>query len=202
MYVIYYFSCILHLDRQVLKDHDYLRLQFLGARDGWLGCPDPVCDLRKCPSVNNNHQNFQNCWGEVFQIIGEGANYAPIRVGQRVRFRYLRLHNTWIGCRQDKDHCEHNTCPGSTLQGKNFNRCHWEMFKLFARGKRNGAIIQNSDEVMLYHEQQGMRRYVSIQGKKDNVAGTSLDFCPGVAPPAFLSYAICSKNMFRIYRRP
>ena len=44
-------------------------------------------------------------------------------------------------------------------------------------------------------------RYVSIQGQyyRDD---TSLDFCPGVVPPAYLSYGICSKNAFHIYQKP
>ena len=51
--------------------------------------------------------------------------------------------------------------------------------------------------VMLYYG----GRYVSIQGQNDG-DDTSLNFCPGVTPPAYLSYGICSKNAFRIYRRP
>jgi len=34
-----------------LRDYDYLRLQFLSAINGWLGCPKSVCDLRMCPST-------------------------------------------------------------------------------------------------------------------------------------------------------
>ena len=44
-------------------------------------------------------------------------------------------------------------------------------------------------------------RYVSIQGQY-NEDPTTLDFCPGVSPPAYLSYGICSNNVFRIYRKP
>ena len=52
---------------------------------------------------------------------------------------------------------------------------------------------------MLYYVRGG--KYISIQG--ENYADdTSLNFCPGVAPPTYLSYAICSKNVFRIYRKP
>ena len=45
--------------RLILKDHDYLRLQFLGARNAWLGCPYSVCDLRTCPSININHTHVR-----------------------------------------------------------------------------------------------------------------------------------------------
>ena len=52
---------------------------------------------------------------------------------------------------------------------------------------------------MLYYDHTG--RYVCIQGDYEG-DDTSLDFCPGIAPPTYLSYAICSRNAFRIYRKP
>jgi len=42
---------------------------------------------------------------------------------------------------------------------------------------------------------------VTIQGENPG-DDTNLNVCPGVAPPAYLSYGICSKNAFRIYRKP
>ena len=70
------------------------------------------------------------------------------------------------------------------------------MFRIYARGKANGQTVYNGDVVMLYYEHN--RRYVSIQGQ-DEGDDTSLDFCPGEVPPAYLSYGVCSKNAFRIY---
>ena len=191
------------LDQLPLRDHDYLRLQFLGARDVWLGCPDGnrICDLRTCPSRNYNFRNFVNrCYGENFQIIGEGTSYTSIKSGQRIRLRYLHEHNTWIGY-PNGINCDKRTCPGTTSQGGNFanNRCWGEIFRMYARGKTDGQTIYNGAVVMLYYERSG--RYVSIQGKNYG-DDTSLDFCPGSPPPAYLSYGICSKNAFRIYRKP
>ena len=191
------------LDQLPLRDHDYLKLQFLGAKDAWLGCPDSnkICDLRTCPSSNENYRHFDNrCWGEDFQIIGEGISNTSIKSGQRIRLRYLNERNTWMGCPLNK-YCDKRTCPGTTSQGGNFanNRCWGEIFIIFARGRTNGQIIYNGDLVMLYYQHNG--RYVSIQGKNFG-DDTSLDFCPGMVPPAYLSYGICSKNVFRIYRKP
>ena len=54
--VVSYIITFFFVDTTVqLRDQDYLKLQFLGARDAWLGCPDDVCDLRMCPSRNNNY---------------------------------------------------------------------------------------------------------------------------------------------------
>ena len=186
-----------------LRDHDYLRLQFLGARDAWLGCPhsNTICDLRKCPSSYGRYRNFDGqCYGEEFQIIGEGTSYSSIRVGQRIRIRYIHEHNTWIGC-SSESYCAKATCPGTTVQGGSFtnDRCWGEIFKIYARGKTIGQIIYNGDLVMLFYVRAG--RYVSIQGENE-ADDTSLSFCPGLAPPTYLSYVICSKNVFRIYRKP
>ena len=187
-----------------LRDHDYLKLQFLGARNGWLGCPDTVngvCDIRICSSENNNYRDFTGrCWGEEFQIIGEGTHGSAIKSGQQIRLRFLREQNSWMGCAAHH-RCDKNTCPGTTAQGSNFRyaRCYGEIFRIYARGRINGQTIYNGDVVMLYYVRDG--RYVAIQGENPG-DDTSLNFCPGEVPPAYLSYAICSQNVFRIYRKP
>ena len=134
-----------------LKDHDYLRLQFLGARNAWLGCPDKanggVCDLRTCPSRNNN---YAECGGEQFQIIGKGTQGSPIKCGQQIRLRYLHAHNSWMGCPAGK-YCDKRPCPGTSLQGKDFSRCGGEIFRIHARGRTYGQTIYNGDVVMLHH---------------------------------------------------
>ena len=189
------------LDQLPLRDHDYLKLRFLGAKDAWLGCPASICDLRTCPSRNHNYRYFDNrCWGENFLIISEGTSYTPVKSGQRIRLRYLREHNSWMGCPSNVN-CAKRTCPGTTSQGGNFanNRCYGEIFIIYARGRTNGQTIYNADLVMLYYQQKG--RYVSIQGQNEG-DDTSLDFCPKMVPPTYFSYGICFKNVFQIYRKP
>ena len=186
-----------------LRDHDYLKLQFLGAKDAWLGChdhgPSTLCILTNCPSIYYN-RNFEYCWGENFQIIGEGVIHHSIKSGQKIRLRYLNEHNTWMGCPYNNT-CDKRTCPGTSAQGSDFRntRCWGEDFTIYARGRTNGQIIYNGDVVMLYYQYEG--RYVSIQGQY-NEDPTSLNFCPGVAPPPYLSYGICSNNAFRIHKKP
>ena len=184
-----------------LRDHDYLKLQFLGAKNAWLGCAGTLCGLATCPSVNGNYRHFDTrCYGEDFQIIGEGTHGSSIKSGQQIRLSYLYEHNTWMSCSSGY-RCGKATCPGTTAQGSNFNnnRCYGEIFKIYARGKTIGQTIYNGDVVMLYYPH-GCK-YVSIQG--ENLGGANnLNFCPGIAPPAYFSYGICSKNAFRIYRKP
>ena len=135
---------------------------------------------------------------DTYQIIGEGNIHAPIKSGQRIRLRYLHEHNTWVKYLENK-RCGKGTCSGTTAQGSNFNKCPAEMFRIYARGKRNGEVVYNNDVVMLYNDYS--RKYIHIEGE-EHAAPSNFNFCPGVAPPAYLSYGICSKNVFRIYRRP
>ena len=184
-----------------LRDQDYLKLQFLGARDAWLGCPDDVCDLRMCPSRNNNYRYFDaRCWGEEFQIIGEGNTCNPIKSGQQIRLRYPRENNTWLGCPKN-NRCDKRICAGTTAQGRNFSndRCWGEIFRIYSRGRRNGNAIYNGNVVMLYYVHKG--KYISIQGESIGY-DTSLNSCPGIAPPAYYTYEICSNNAFHVYQKP
>jgi len=152
-----------------------------------------------CPSNGNRYRYFNGiCGGEEFQIIGEGTTHNPIKSGQRIRLRYLHKHNAWMGC-SSNNRCDKSTCPGTTVQGSNFDTCGGEIFRIYARGRKNEEVIYNGDVVMLYYVHEG--KYVSIQGYKEG-DDTSLNFCPGIAPPAYLSYGICSKNAFRVYQKP
>ena len=154
--------------------------------------------MRRCPTLIKHYRNFGHCNGEVFQIIGKGAFHDSIKSGQQIRIRFVRDHNSWMGC-PAKTHCGTSICPGTTVQASDFSICGGEIFEIYARGKTNGETIHNGDVVMLYHP--GDRRYVSIQGENE-ADDTSLNYCPGIVPPAYLSYSICSKNAFQIYRKP
>ena len=189
------------LDELPVTDQDYIRLQFLGARNAWLGCPNRICDLRRCSSQNDSYFYMsRRCLEEKFQIIGEGGSYASIISGQRIRLRYPHEPNTWMSC-ASTTYCNKSTCPGTTSEGGIFGniRCYGEIFIIHSRGKTFGQTINNGDLVMLNYPYNGT--YISIQ-RKTTGTDTSLDFCPGMAPPAYLSYAMCSKNVFRIYKQP
>ena len=188
---------LFHAGRLVLRDLDHLRLQFLGAKNAWLGCPHSVCDLRKCPSTNNNYANFGVCGGEQFQIINDGTQGSSVKSGQQIRLRSLTGSNYWMGCPLN-NRCDRRPCPGAIVKARNFSDCGGEILRMYARGKTDGQIIYNGDIVMLYYYT-GM--YVSIQGEKEG-DDTSLNTCPGPTPLSYFSYGLCSKNAFRIYRKP
>ena len=130
----------------IIRDQDYLRLQLLETRGGWLGCPDSVCDLRTCSSSNNNYANFGECRGEQFQIIGKGTQGSSIKSGQLIRLRYVDADDSWLGYAPvgssfNQYHCGKNPCPGSNQRSRDFSRCGAEMFRIYARGRANGETI-------------------------------------------------------------
>ena len=121
--------------------------------------------MRTCPSRNNNYyRNFGNCNGEVFQIIGDGTTHHSIKAGQQIRLRFVRDSKSWMGCFHN-NRCDRRSCPGTTSQATDFNRCRGEIFRIYARGKTNGQIIYDGDVVMLYYIADG--RFVSIQGQNE-----------------------------------
>ena len=176
-----------------------MRLELIGAK-GYLGCPFDVCDLRTCPI--GHHKNFAICTGEGFQIIGEGGG--SIKSGQRVRFRFVREGNTWLGC--PLNYCDKRLCPGeiNSVRARNFDTCWGEVFRIYACGRNNGHRIQNGDLVMIYfpeHPHGKGKGYISIQGSSEG-ADTSLSLCPGNNSLTPLRYSLCSNNVFRIHRKP
>ena len=171
----------------------------MGAENAWLGCPYSVCDLRMCPSIHSHYYaNFGKCKGEIFRIVNDGTYFSTVKSGQRIRLRYPDASNSWMGCSHN-NRCDKRSCSGTTSQGRDFSKCEGEIFRIYARGRTDGQTIYNGDVVMLYYISGG--KYVSIQGKNEG-DDTSLNFCPGQTPPTYLSYGICTKNAFRIYRKP
>ena len=192
------FSLVIASNANYLRDSDHLRLRFLGVPDMWLGCSFSVCDMRDCPTDSGRPWDFNRCTGEVFQIFGQGGYPGSvIRSGQHIMLKWPRAHNNWIGCKNNH-RCYKTTCPGSITQARGrFSRCDGENFTIYARGKSDGDTIYDEDVVMLYVNVH--RGYVSIQGRFDG-DDTSVNFCPGLAPPTRLRFDICPKNTFQIYR--
>lgn len=184
---------MIYVDLSPLYNEDILRLDFIGS-NGWLGCPHGACDLRLCPTYNKGRfKDFNDCKGEVFQIVAEGGKH--VRSGYRVRIRYIYEGNQWIGCPHN-NRCDKRSCPGTNLQALNFTRCESEIFRIFARGRYKGDNIHNGDLVMLQYG----TNFISIQGTNEG-DDTSLTNCPGTPPPTYFDYSRCPKNVFRIYKK-
>ena len=179
------------------KNNDILGFD-LAATRGWLGCPYPPCDLRKCPSYRSHligASKFKQCGAEVFQIFGNGDEY--IRSGYKVRIRFIEAGNKWLSCYNGS--CTVKNCPGSTSKATNFTiPCSNETFTIYGMARRYGDVIYDGDFVMLHINANG-NKYISIQGSKEG-DNTSLDYCPGTVPPYYFSYFTCTRNVFQTYK--
>ena len=189
-----------HVAYTPIQNYDHIRLEFKGiGASGFLGCSDNVCDLRSCPYYNYIRTGSL-CEGEQFRILVE--NGGTIESGERVRFQSSIGSNQWLGY-PISNRCDKRPCPGRLSQGANFNRlCTGETFRIYAHDKGfGGQTIHNGDLVMIYlppHNFYG-GKYISIQGYKE-MTDTSMDYCPGRAPPLHDHYTSCSNNVFRIYK--
>ena len=113
--------------------------------------------------------------------------------------KYPRSDDKWMGCK-DNHRCYKSRCPGSIYEARTrFSKCTGENLNIYAQGRSDGETIYNGDVVMLYVGTH--KGYVSMPGRFDG-DDTKVDFCPGIAPPSYLSYAMCSKYTFRVYRKP
>lgn len=142
--------------------------------------------------------DWTHCWGEVFTIYranGPGS----VRVGDLVGIYYPH-DRRWFGCAGSR--CAKATCPGYPTIENGFAtqelwyRCWGEVFKIYAKGKSSGSIINSDDDVTLYYLQD------------QNWVAQGYDFptvkrpCLGTArPPPLSTYDCCPHETFRIWKR-
>ncbi len=135
--------------------------------------------------------DWNNCWGEVFEIY-RAAGPGAVRVGDLVGLHYPRQRGNWLGCAGS--HCVKATCPGhpTTAYGfantDRFFQCYGEVFRIYARGKGSGAIINS-----LY-----------LQGVAQGYDQDTVKVCPclGTARPlAHSVYDGCAFETFRVWKR-
>ena len=77
----------------------------------WLGCAGNPCVGAPCPGMFFTGAEWNNCYGEVFQIyraLGRG----DIQSGDFVGLYYVRSRR-WFSLAGNKAHT--NTCPGKAM---------------------------------------------------------------------------------------
>ena len=169
------------------------------TRSVWLSCSStPYCSDNTCPLMYLTSDDWNRCRGEVFRIyraLGPGA----VRVGDLVGLYYPR-GGRWLGCAGIN--CAKATCPGypTTAYGfvspEHWYRCWGEVFKIYARGKGSGAVINAQDDIALYYLQQGLwvgQGYERLTGKYPCLGSSR--------PPPLASYDGCGWENFRIWKR-
>ena len=165
----------------------------------WLGCPSKKCDRKTCPRLYMEGNDWYNCWGEVFQIFrkeGPGVVY----VGDTVGIFYPR-EKKWLSLAGGVGHKA--SCPGYINKYYGFysydkwEKCWGEVFEIYARGKAQGAIINEHDHITLYYKRKNL--WVGLV----NDHPVDLRTCPGKArPPPDDKYDRCWGEVFELWKKP
>jgi hypothetical protein len=169
------------------------------TRYHWLGCAGTNCIGASHPGMYLTGNDWNDCWGEVFRIY-RARGPGTVRVGDLVGIYYPKQRGHWMGCSGNE--CRRSPCPGNPTNAHGFASqekwytCSGEVFKIYARGKASGAIIDTTDDVSLYYLNRGL--WVS-QGHDTH---TMKQPCLGTSrPPASLIYDGCAHEIFKIRKR-
>ena len=146
--------------------------------------------------------DWNTCHGEIFQIY-RARGPGQVRAGDLVGLHYPNIPGKWLGCPGTTKGCEKTSCPGqptiahgfATLD--NWFRCWGEVFRIYANGKNEGAVIKSGDDIMLYYIQEG--NWVA----QPDTGNTGKFPCPGtVRPPPLSRVDVCPSETFKIWKRP
>lgn len=169
-------------------------LQPLYQKRFWLGCaPITYCNRATCPQLYMEGTDWSHCWGEVFRIY-RAAGPGDVRVGDVIG---LFMRNRWFSLASGRGHLA--SCPGApTTQygfasSENWYRCWGEVFKIYARGKSIGDVIQDHDDITLYYIQR--QKWVGFVDENPDFRT-----CPGsTRPPPPQRYDVCWGEIFELW---
>lgn len=176
-------------------------LQALYDKRNWLSCGlghGPLCGKAGCPALYMDTHNWNDCYGEVFQIY-RFAGPGDVQVGDIVGIYYPKTSKWYslAGSQADLDACpgQPNKATGFADQFRWF-RCYGEVFSIYAYGKNVGDTINDHDHVMLLYVRD--QNWASLADPVSNHDG-----CPGTTfPPAPDRYDQCWGEVFEIWKKP
>ena len=146
--------------------------------------------------------DWNNCWGEVFQIYRLGGQ-GNVIVGDLIGLHYQRVRGQWFSLNAGKSH--KSNCPGPPNLSTGFSHynkwfdCYGDIFKIFAQGidgrvKGNDETIVEHDIIMLYAMKE--RKYISFSDVPH------LQTCPGnFFPPPAHTYDGCWGEVAELWLR-
>ena len=181
-----------HSDTVALQTYD---------RYYWLSCSQSNCNRNPCPDMLMTGEDWTTCSGLVFQIY-RASGPGQVHVGDLVGLYFPNESGKWLGCREDN--CAKHTCPGqpTTAHGfasqEHWYRCCGEVFKIYSKGKSDGALINDRDDIMLYYLHDELW-VAQGDGDRDTIklpcAGTT-------RPPPLSKFDVCRWETFTIWKKP
>ena len=111
----------------------------------------------------------------------------------------LAQQSKWMKC--NSKWCSKGTCPGyaNTAHGMEssgkWQQCYEYVFKIYARGRKLGQIIQANDAILLYTL--GYSKWVSVYN-----GWIAQGTCPGTERlPSLNKYDTCSDAVFELWKK-
>ena len=182
---------------RALEQGSTVALQSLYSKRNWLGCSGETCVKDTCPGLYMEGSDWDNCPAYVYQIYrrnGPGA----VHVGDFIGLYYPPGSN-WFSMAGGTGH--RNPCPGTPTSADGFEsvdrwvRCYGEVFRIYARGKSSGDVINEHDAIFLFYERDN--EWVGFDG--DTAEHRA---CPGtVRPPPSAKYEECWGEVFEVWKR-
>lgn len=171
-----------------------IALQLIYQKLQWLGCAGNPCGKAGCPRLFMEGNDWNACWGEVFQIYRQSGP-SPVKVGDVIGI-YFPRGQSWFALSGGRGHKE--GCPGKPTTRYGFQSPHqwrvcWgEVFQIYAKGKKIGDIIESHDAIMIYFIRG--QKWVGLVGNNPDLRD-----CPGkTRPPPSDRYDICWGEIFEI----
>ena len=186
------------MSHTALNHGDTVALQTY-VRNYWLSCSPPSCFRHGCPRMLMRGTDWTFCFGEVFRIY-RASGSGLVRVGDLVGLYYPHQSGRWLGCRGVN--CAKDTCPGqpTTTHGfashEHWYRCWGEVFIIYSKGKSDGTIINDGDDIMLYY----LHDEIWVAQGDGNTQKLP---CAGTArPPSLSKFDACTLETFTIWKKP
>ena len=182
----------------VLGQGRTIGLQLL-QNDLWVGCAGRVCAGATCPGVFFEGSDWQNCWGEVFEIyraLGSGNIVSGDFVGLYYP-RERKWFSMWEGYGRKL------TCPGAPSQEYGFEDedrwylCGGEVFRVYAKGKSIGDTITDQDTLSFYYYTVDIKN-VRFLPNGINLSECMLDLSDRKRPPSNHAFDQCKYESVEI----
>lgn len=177
-----------------------MALQLTPTPTEWLSCStDNIqgCLTSSCPGLYIEEDDWTNCQTEslgIFRALGTGQ----IRVGDLIALHHSQKPGTWLSC--NSTDCKlSSSCLGlPSLQngfhiGVQWPDCLEQVFRIHARNKNTGQIVECGDSVSL-------QPFLSTNGRLNHEGGRiHIDECSSESTGD--RYEECNRETFTVWTK-
>ena len=164
----------------------------------WLGCNPYNCLGSPCPRMFFEGYDWIRCYGEIFQIV-KTEFHGPVKSGDSVHLYYVH-DKKWFSVYGGRGHKEFCTYIWSLEGGfKPEDRlfvCNYEIFIVYAKGKRVGEAITDQDTLSFYNDIENS--YVQFLNDRVILSQCMLEKSGNSRPPTDAAFDECISDSVEI----